>query len=54
MLIDLYSFIVHVKSVCIYADLAGAVKKRFGTSNYESKRPLPIEKNEKKYLADEE
>ena len=37
-----YIIIVHVKSEDIYADLAGDVKKRFGTSNYGVKRPLPI------------
>ena len=38
------SFIVHVKSDNIYVDLDGDVKKRFGRSNYEVKRPLPIGK----------
>ena len=39
---DMGSFIVHVKSEDIYADLPGVVKKIFDTSNYEFKRPLPI------------
>ena len=46
------SFIVRVKSEDIYADLAGGVKKRFDTSNYEAKRPLLIGKT-KKDRADE-
>ena len=40
------SFIVHVKSEDIYANLAGDVKKRLDTSNSEVKRPLPIRKND--------
>ena len=46
--IDAYSFLVHVKSGCIYADLAGAVKKTFEASNYEAKKSLPTGRNEKK------
>ena len=45
---DTDSFIVHVKSEDIYADLAGDVKKKIGISNYEFKRTLPIGKNKKK------
>lgn len=44
---DTDGFIVHVKSKDVYADLTGDVNKRFNTSNYEVKRPLPIEKNRK-------
>ena len=35
------------KSEDIYADLAVDVQKRFDTSNYDAKRPLPVGKNEK-------
>ena len=43
---DTDSFVIHVKSEDIYADLAN-VLKRFDTLNYEAKRPLPIGKNKK-------
>ena len=43
---DTDSFVIHVKSEDIYADLAN-VQKRFDTLNYEAKRPLPIGKNKK-------
>ena len=39
--------IVHVKSEDVYEDLVGDVEIRFPTSNYEIKRPLPIDKNKK-------
>ena len=39
--------IVHVKSEDVYEDLVGDVEIRFHTSNYEIKRPLPIDKNKK-------
>ena len=38
---DTESFIVHVKSNDLYADLAGDVETIFGTSNYEVQRLLP-------------
>ena len=31
---DFNSFIVHVKSEDVYADIAGVVEKKFDTSNY--------------------
>ena len=42
------SFIAHVKSEDIYANIAGDVKKTFETSNYEVKRLLPTGKNKRK------
>lgn len=39
------SFIFYVISKDIYADIAGDVKTRFDTSNYEVKRQPPIGKN---------
>ena len=42
---DTNTFIVHVKSENIYADLAGDAKKRFDTFNYEVRRTLFIGKN---------
>ena len=39
------------KDRCTY--LAGDVKKRFDTSNYEVKRPLSIRQNKKKDRTDE-
>ena len=44
---DMNSFIVHVKSEDIYADLSEDIEVRFYTSNYEVERPLPMSKNEK-------
>ena len=44
---DMDSFIVPIKSKEVYANLAGNVKARFNTSNYEAERPLPIRKNKK-------
>ena len=38
----------HVKLGNVYVDLVGNVQKRFDTSNYEIKRPLPIDKNKRK------
>lgn len=46
--IDVYSFLVNVKSGCIYADLAGAVKKTFDASNYEAKKSLPQEETKRR------
>lgn len=51
--IGTYSFIVHVKSEDIYIDVAGDVKKKFGASNYEFRRPLPVSKNRNKDWVDE-
>ena len=44
---DTDSFIVHVKSNEICADLFRDVEKIFDTSNYEAERPLPMNKNKK-------
>ena len=38
---DTDSFIVHLKTDSIYADIAKDVKSRFDTPNYEIGRPLP-------------
>ena len=45
---DRDSFIVHVKSDNIYADLAGDVKQESDKSNCEVKKPLPIGKKKQK------
>ena len=42
---DMDSFIAHIKSKEVCADLAGDVKARFDTSNYEVERPLSIRQN---------
>ena len=39
------SFIMHIKIEDFYEDIANDVEKRFDTSNYEVKRPLPTGKN---------
>ena len=39
------SFITHVKTEYIYKDIAEDVETRFGTSNYEIDRPVPMGKN---------
>ena len=44
---DTDSFMIHVKSEDIYADLAD-VQKRFDTLNYEADSPLPIGKKTRK------
>ena len=44
---DTDSFILHLKTEDFYKDIAGDVKKRFDTSNYECDRPLPTGKNKK-------
>ena len=44
---DTDSFIMNVKSNDFYKDISDDVDKRFDTSNYEVKRPLPIGKNKK-------
>ena len=40
---DTNIFIVYIKTVDIYSDIAKDVETRFDTSNYELDRPLPIE-----------
>ena len=42
------SFVYHIKTEDFYKDIAGDVKKRFNTTGYEDKRPLPIGLNAKK------
>ena len=42
---DTECFIMHIKTEDFYKDMANDVEKRFDTSNYEDKRPLPTEKN---------
>ena len=46
---DTDSFIMHIKTVDFYKDIADDVEKRFDTSNYggECDRPLPKGKNKK-------
>ena len=44
---DTDSFIFHVKTEDFYEDIANDVRKRFVTSNYKIKRPLPMGKNKK-------
>ena len=39
---DTNSFIIHVKTDDVYKDIAEDVETRFGTSNYEIERPLPV------------
>ena len=41
------SFICDIKTKDFYKDISNDVDKRFGTSNYECCRPLPIGKNKK-------
>ena len=45
---DTDSFIFHTKTEDFYEDIADDVEKRFDTSNYKVKRPLPIGKNKKR------
>ena len=42
---DTDSFIVHIKIRDVYKDIVHKVEKRFDTSNYKIKRPLPKGKN---------
>ena len=42
---DTGSFIVYIKTENTYVDITKDVQKRFGTSNYESERPLIRGKN---------
>ena len=44
---DMDSFIISIKTKDFYKDIANDVEKRFDTSNYEVKRPLPTGKNKK-------
>ena len=44
---DTSSFIINIKTKDFYEDIANDIKKRFYTSNYEVKRPLPKGKNKK-------
>ena len=44
---DTDSFIVYVKTEDIYKYIAKDVEKRFDTSNFETDKPLPKEKNKK-------
>ena len=44
---DTYSFIVNTKTEDVYEYIADDVEKRFGTSNYEIDKPLPIVENKK-------
>ena len=44
---DTNSFIMNIKTNDFYKDIANDVEKRFGTSNYDCNRPLPIGKNKK-------
>ena len=46
--IDTDSFTIHIKTEDFYKDIANDVEKRYDTSNYKIKKPLPIVKNEKK------
>ena len=41
---DTECFIMHIKTEDFYKDMANDVEKRFDTSNYEDKTPLPTEK----------
>ena len=45
--IDTDSFIINIKTEDFYEDIADDIEKRFGTSNYESNRPLPFGKSKK-------
>ena len=42
---DTDSFVMHIKTEDFYKNFADDVEKRFDTSNYEIKRPLPTGKN---------
>ena len=42
---DTENLIIHEKSWDVYEELAENVETRFGTSNYEVKRPSPIARN---------
>ena len=42
---DTDSFIVHMKTEHIYADIAGGFEQQFDTSYYGVQRPVPMGKN---------
>ena len=44
---DTDSFIMHIKTEVFHEDIPNDAEKRFDTSNYEVKRPLPTGKNKK-------
>ena len=44
---DTDSFIVNTKTEDVYEYIPDDVEKRFGTSNYEIEKPLPIGENKK-------
>ena len=44
---DIGSFNINIKIENFYEDISNDVEKRFDTSNYKIKRPLPIGKNKK-------
>ena len=44
---DTDRFLMHIKTVDFYKDIADDVEKKFDTSNYDVNRPLPTEKNKK-------
>ena len=46
---DTDSFVIYIKTVYFYKDIADDVERWFDTSNYDEKdkRPLPIGKNKK-------
>ena len=45
---DLDNFIMHIKTEEFYKDIAEDVEKKYDTSNYNVKRPLPMGKNKNK------
>ena len=47
---DTDSFIIHIQTEDLYEDIADDVEKRFDTSNYNSKRPLPTEKKKEVFI----
>ena len=44
---DRNSFIINTKTLNFYEDISNGSEKRFDTSNYEIKRPLPIGRNKR-------
>ena len=50
---DTDSFIMNIKTNDFYEDIASDVENRFGTSNYEVNRPLPMGKNKKNHRFNE-
>ena len=44
---DTDSFIMNIKTIDFYEDIANDVENRFDTSNYEINRPLPMERIKK-------